>query len=52
MAYNIIESDDFDFSNGSYSSEEEQEKVEIFEENGKSVSLEANTRKFISKVPY
>ena len=52
MANNIIESDDFDFSNGSYSSEEEQEKVEIFDENGKSVSLEANARKVISKVPY
>ena len=51
MANNIIESDDLDFSNGSYSSEEEQEEVEIFDENGKSVSLEANTRKVISKVP-
>ena len=52
MAYDIIESDNFDFSNGSYSSEEEQEKVEIFDENGKSVSLEANAKKVISKVPY
>ena len=52
MANNISESDDFDFSNGCYSSEEEQEKVEIFDENGKSVSLEANARKVISKVPY
>ena len=51
MANNIIESDDLDFSNGSYSSEEEQEEVEIFDENRKSVSLEANTRKVISKVP-
>ena len=45
MANNIIESGDLDFSNGSYSSEEEQEEVEIFDENRKSVSLEANTRK-------
>ena len=51
MANSIIEFDDLDFSNGSYSSEEEQEEVEIFDENRKSISLEANTRKIISKVP-
>ena len=50
MANNIIESDDLDFSNSSNSSEEEQEEVEIFDENGKSVSLEANTRKVISTI--
>ena len=51
MANNIIEFEDLDFSNGSNSSEEEQEEVEIFDENRKSISLEANTRKIISKVP-
>ena len=51
MANNIIKFDDLDFSNGSSSEEEEQEKVEIFDENGKSISLEENTRKIISKVP-